>query len=78
MWLPGAIRDAECLSEVDIGLSHQLADANLFVGFTTRQKLLQLEREGDCLHLNPNFFIQGVRKFYMAVVEYIISLPMMS
>ena len=47
--LPGAIRDAEFLSEVDIGLSYQLTDANLFVGFTTRQKLLQLEREGDCL-----------------------------
>ena len=45
--LPGAIRYAECLSEVDIGLSDQLT-ANLFVGFTTRQKLLQLER-GDCL-----------------------------
>ena len=71
--LPGAIRDAECLSEVDIGLSYQLTDANLFVGFTTRQNLLQLEREGDCVPPESKTCLQGVRKFYMTAVEYIIS-----
>ena len=38
------IRDASSLLEVDICLDNQLKDDSLFIGFSTRQKLLQLER----------------------------------
>lgn len=66
-----AIREASSLREVDYSTSNQLSDANIFVGFMTRQKLRKLEDEGDCSPTDRAKFLRGVRKFYVAAVEYI-------
>ena len=52
---------------------NQLPDSTLFIGFTTRQKLQKLEREGDISPLEVKKFIDGVRKYYEAATKYVLD-----
>lgn len=62
------IRDASSLIDVDLDTSNQLADANLFIGFITRQKLLKLEREGDVSPSETRKFFLWAYKSFMNVL----------
>ena len=57
------IRDASSYVDVDLDTSNQLADANLFIGFITRQKLLKLEREGDVSSSETRKFLRVYGSF---------------
>ena len=50
---------------------NQLSDSSLFIGFTTKQHLLQLEREDITPHQKK--FFDSVRAIYSAVCEYAVS-----
>lgn len=45
----------------------------LFIGFTTRQKLKRLERDGDVPPSSINKFYHGVHQYYEAATKYIIE-----
>jgi hypothetical protein len=51
---------------------NQLSDSSLFIGFATKQRLLQLEREDITPHQKKQFF-DSVRAFYSTVCEYAVS-----
>lgn len=63
-----ALRDQNAC-DVD-HLNNQLSDETIFVGFITRQKMRKLENEGDISQAAKKF-IQGVRSFYEAAVQYV-------
>ena len=65
------IKASTSLSEVDFTLGNQLSNDCIFIGFVTRQKLKTLVNEGDITPHASNKFLQGVRSFYEAAVEYI-------
>lgn len=65
-----AISAASSPREVDCG-NNQLSDSNLFIGFTTRQTLLKLEREGDCTASDTKKFFKGARSFYKSAIDYV-------
>lgn len=51
---------------------NQLPDASLFIGFTTKQRLLQLEND-EISPLQKKKFLDAVRSFYTSVCEYALS-----
>ena len=61
--------NGKAFSELDISLKNQRADKDLTIGFTTKQKLVQLMKEdimeGDC-----NRFFDAVRAFYETAYNY--------
>ena len=64
------IKDSPNPTKVDyIDRDNQLEDNALFIGFTTCQKLLKLEREGDISSADANKFFEGIRQFYKVTVK---------
>ena len=52
---------------------NQLTDATLFIGFTTKQSLQKLLREGDIDERSFNKFYEGARTFFIAAADYVIK-----
>lgn len=52
---------------------NQLPDASLFIGFTTKQRLLQLENDEISPLQKKKFLYDAVRSFYTSVCEYALS-----
>ena len=65
-----AIDTASSLFDIDHN-SEQLSDSDIFVGFTTKQKLLSMESNGDCSPIQRKKFYYGVRSFYTSAISYI-------
>lgn len=66
------IKNASLLEVNFAEKKNQLPDTSLFIGFTTKQRLLQLERE-DIAPLQKKKFFDSVRAFYSAVCEYAVN-----
>ena len=82
------IKDSSNPTEVDyINRDNQLEDSDnvnvnislvktgcaLFIGFTTHQKLLKLQREGDISSAEAKKYFEGIRQFYEATVKCILE-----
>lgn len=70
--LPG-IRNDDYASIDYLTSENQVADENLVVGFTTRQKLLRLLEEGDICTSDIRCFYSSVRHFLMKATQYLIK-----
>ena len=66
------IKEATHLAEIDYHTKeNQLTDDTLFIGFTTKQKLEKLKREGEMSSSVEKKFFDGVRQYYEAATKYI-------
>lgn len=71
---PRVIKNAQDVTGRSVrSFENQLSDEELFIGFSTKQLLRKLEKEGDLSSVQRNTFFNGVREFYCAAVEYLES-----